>query len=299
MDMHHRYNGIMRNAFAFICAAAVLVLQTPLGHGHQCWAASKPKGQTAKATPPAQAPDEQKAAQQKAEEAALNQALATTTPVGPFSETTTTNGSAPVDLTGVWLVVVHTKPSPEHAPDKYQSFVQLLKVTDGATAKPTFHILDVQLPMQGEIDKATRALTPWNPTPEQLAALKQSWSSLPLYKEKNLNQNIIASVDYTVATPDHYQEALKDFPAQLLDGSTFALRVFERYRPGNVPEKSPVNIAQLMGRESIYTFAAKGDPPAQLNGQAVVKFTVAGAGFPLPLNFGGSVQMFKVGAPNT
>ena len=289
MPMSSRYKGGLMRA---VLVVGVVLLLTGLG-ARASLGQSSATPQAAPAAP-ASAADAEKAAKQKAEQAALDQALSTTTPVGSFPETTTATGAAPLDLTGVWLVVVHTRPIAQ-APDKYQNFVQLVKVTGGATPKPTFHILDVQLPMQKEIDQATHSLTAWNPTPEELAMLRQYWSKLPPYKEKNLNQNIYAQVEYTLVTPDHYTDGLAGTPTDLLNGSTFAVRVLEHYRPGRQPEKSPVTIAQIMGRESIYAFTAKGEPPAEIDGQALVKFTVAGAGFPLPLNFGGSVRLYKIG----
>jgi hypothetical protein len=226
--------------------------------------------------------------------------LSTRSPVGPFTETTTAKGKIPVDLSGVWLVVVHTRPSPEKAPNHFQSFVQLVKITDGAGSNPAFHMLDVQLPapIQAEIDKAKRTLTPWQPTPAQLETLKQAWPSLPPYTEKDLNQNIFHSIAYTLVSPEHYEDSLKvALPPELLDKSAFALRVMEAYRPAQVPKESPVHIAQLAARDSVYAFPADGaGAGARLNGQAFLTFTAVGAGFPVPLSFGGRIQMHRLGS---
>ena len=78
----------------------------------------------------------------------------------------------------------------------------------------------------------------------------------------------------------------------MLEGTTFALYVSERYRPGEVPQGA--NIAQLMGRDSIYAFKADSVKPEQVSGTALLKFTVAGAGFPLPMTFGGQVRMYRL-----
>jgi hypothetical protein len=225
----------------------------------------------------------------------MEAALKHRSPVGPFTDTTVVEGKIPVDLSGVWLIVATTKPSPQHAPDKFQSWVQLVKVTGGATPKPTFHMLDVQMPasIQAEIDKARGTLTAWKPTAEQLATLKKTWSTLPAYKEKTVSQPIYLTIDYSLVASDHYKQALLGVPPELTDGSSFALRVSERYRPGEVTHGA--SIAQLMGRESVYAFKADGGRPDQLTGKALVKFTVAGAGFPLPMSFGGTVQFYKLG----
>jgi hypothetical protein len=165
-------------------------------------------------------------------------------------------------------------------------------------------MLDVQLPapIQAEIDKAKRTLAPWEPTPAQLETLKQAWPSLPPYTEKDLNQNIFHSIAYTLVSPDHYKDSLTAWvPPELLDKSAFALRVMEAYRPGQVPKESPVHVAQLAARDSVYAFPAAGaGTGARLNGQALVTFTAVGTGFPVPLSFGGRIQMHKLGsAPAT
>jgi len=287
-----------------IAAAAVIAVGTislPRGSVRICHAedAAPPPTAAKDAVPAVPPPGEDAAAKAKADKARMEAALKHRSPVGPFTDKTAVEGKIPVDLSGVWLVVATTKPSPQHAPDKFQSFVQLVKVTGGASSAPVFHTLDVQLPdaIQTDIDKARGTLTPWKPTAEQLATLKKSWSTLPAYKEKTPNQPIFLTIDYTLIAPDHYKQSLLGAPPELLDKSTFALRISERYRPAEVPQGA--NIAQLMGRDSIYAFKADGGRPDHLNGTALVKFTVAGAGFPLPLSFGGQVHMYKLGTASS
>ena len=289
--MHSFSVALRRVSFtaALLLAAGVL----PLIHGVSRAQPTAPPtaGKDAAAAKPTIAPEA--AAKAKGEAERMQQILNHRSPVSEFTDATAVQGKIPVDLTGVWLVVASTKPSPQHAPDKYQSFVQLMKVTDGAT-KPTFKMLDVQLPksIQASVDQSRAQLTAWQPTPEQLAELKKTWSTLPKYTSKTLNEPIYLSVNYTLATPDNYTAAIPGAPKEMLDGTTFALYVSERYRPGEVP--SGANIAQLMGRDSFYAFKADGGKPDQLNGGALLKFTVAGAGFPLPMSFGGQVRLYKL-----
>lgn len=245
---------------------------------------------------PCRAEDANKAAQapKAAQQAQMAAALKMRSAVGPYTETTTASGKIPENLTGVWLVIANTKPSPKNAPDKVQSYVQLMKVTNADGATPTFHVLDVQLPasIQSAIDKSRAEMSAWKPTAEQLATLKKDWATLPPFKEKTVSQPMYESVEYKLVAADHYKESLAGAPPEVLDGSTYALAVNERYRPVKLPDG--VNLAQLMGRYSLYSFKPNSRQADQLNGTAWVKFTAAGGGFPLPLSFNGGVQMIKV-----
>src|SRR5262245_16399890 len=131
---------------------------------------------------PCRADDANKAAEApKAAQQQQMAALKMKSPVGPYNETTTASGKIPENLTGVWLVIANTKPSPKNAPDKVQSYVQLMKVTKGDGATPTFHVLDVQLPpsIQRAIDESRAEMRAWKPSAEELATLKKDWATLP------------------------------------------------------------------------------------------------------------------------
>jgi hypothetical protein len=256
-------------------------------------AATKP-GET---PPPAAAPADSEA-KRAADQQRMKEVLATPTPVSPFTETTTVLGDTPAGLRGVWLLVVHAEMNRQAAPGKVRSFVQLFKVADGANAKPEVHILDLVLPaaITQSVEQTNTTLRPWQPTAEQLQLLRTTWSTLPPYKEKNLTEHLINSMEYTVSDPPHYATAIgeQEAPKEILEGSNVALRVVERYLPGRVPPDSPVHISQVMGRTSIYGLTVDGQVKDHLEGRALVGFIAAGAGSPLPYNFPGRVIMYRL-----
>lgn len=211
----------------------------------------------------------------------------------PFRENTTVLGKVDTDLSGVWLLLANA----EVAAGKFKTFPQILRVEKGPDG-PHFHLLDVRLPaaMAAQVkDSSLRTLTKWQPSAEQLQSLAASWASLEPAKEKTLDEFLYDKVEYVLAAPDSYAQAFPKRDAVLskvLENSRWSLTVDETYRPRDLP--ADARIAQLIERKTIY--AAQDASPERIRGGLVLGFVAAGAGTPLPFNFGGDFVLYRLAA---
>jgi hypothetical protein len=206
---------------------------------------------------------------------------------GPFEESTLVRGKVDADLSGVWLLVANL----EVAPGKFRNFPQLLKVTSGDKG-PQFHLLDVKWPE--DIDKSVKEAkaSKWQPTPEMRKSLAAQWSTLPIAKEKTINDFMYDRVKYELTAPDHYSEfgAKDEKLDKTLGDSKFGLRITEDYRPRELPKDVPVT--QLAQRVTIY--GVKTVDKNTLQGEQLTGFVAVGIATPLPFTFNGPFVMYRL-----
>ena len=207
-----------------------------------------------------------------------------------FEEKTTVQG-APLDLSGVWLLVAQL----HMAGDKYRTFPELLRISRADHAGPAIHLLDVSLPkdMDAEVKAANRERTPWWPTAKQLASLAREWPKLPRAPKEDPSTDFWRTeVLFTVAAPDRFADAFPRRDAAtngVLADSALGLQVVEHYRPIPVPPQTNVTVSQLFERTS--TYGVKKASATLLEGDHVTGFIAAGPGFPIPLSFPGTFRM--------
>jgi hypothetical protein len=216
-----------------------------------------------------------------------------------INETTKVYGKIPVDLSGTWLLVGHTR----MAEGKFRTYPQLLRITRKGDADFTVNLLDVQLPK--EMNKAVKAgnekLTAWTPSPEEVERLAKEWSKLPpsTDKDKDVMAGDVAyaQMNYDIAAPDKFAEAFpkQDDPLKnLLADSGFTIYVVEGYRPLPVPEGK--NVGQLIQRKTVYAVRKAGEKV--LEGPQLTGFLAAGLTAPLPFSFGGNFSMYRLAGPS-
>jgi hypothetical protein len=211
----------------------------------------------------------------------------------PFDEKTTVKGKIDTKLEGVWLLVAQA----QVAKDKYKNFLQLLKVTKGNEGLE-FHMLDVRLP--ADIDATVRdanrkTLTAWVPSDAMLKTLAQNWSKLPAIKQKARDEFLYLNIEYTLAAPSEYAQTFpqqSDYIVKALGDSKLGLKVQEDYRPR--PAATSFRGSQVARRTSYY--GIKTIDKDVLKGDMITGFVAMGAGTPLPLDFVGTFQMYRVGS---
>jgi hypothetical protein len=208
----------------------------------------------------------------------------------PFDETTVVQGKLDTNLQGVWLLVA----SAEVAKGKFKNFIQMFKVTKGKSG-PEFHLLDVHFPsnVDDSIRDATRTLAAWIPSADILNQLSKDWSHLPPAKQKTRTEFLYGKIEYLIAASKDYNVA---FPkrSEVIDktiaNSEFAMRITEDYRPR--PASTKFQGAQVIRRTSYY--GAKTVEKQVIKGDMITGFVAAGAGTPLPLDFAGTLTMYRL-----
>lgn len=216
-----------------------------------------------------------------------------TVPTGAIEENTTVQGKPDTSLAGVWLLVARA----EIVPGKFRNFPQIFKIAQG-TDGPKFQLLDVKLPddVQQSVSDANRKVVAWTPTPEMLQELKQHWSTLPVLKEKYIDEFLYGKMTYTVVAPDQYAAAfggvLNDAMNKLLDGSKVAIKIEEAYRPRDLGPDS--RIAQMISRSTVY--GVKSADANSISGNQTMALIAAGASAPIPYAFNGPFTMYRLGS---
>lgn len=209
----------------------------------------------------------------------------------PFDEKTTVKGKIDTKLEGVWLLVAQA----QVAKDKYKNFPQLVKITKGKEGLE-FHMLDVRLPpdVDGSIREANRkTLTAWVPSEAMLKSLRQNWSKLPAITQKARDEFLFLNIEYTLAAPSEYAQTFpqqSDYIVKALGDSKLGLKVQEDYRPR--PAATSFRGSQVARRTSYY--GVKTIDKDVLKGDMITGFVAMGAGTPLPLDFVGPFQMYRV-----
>ena len=217
-----------------------------------------------------------------------------TVEAGPIAQSTTVRGKVDADLKGVWLLVARI----QVAPEKFKSFPQIIKITQGKDG-PEFTLLDVLLPP--EIDKAVfdannMTLSLWTPSEAVRKELGENWSKLPPFKLKTIDDFLYNKIEYTLVAPDEFDSLLgpgaKTSPGltNVVKESRFLLKVVEKYKPRKLPPDS--HAAQLMSRQTIY--GAKSIEKGVIKGQNSLGFYAAGMGTPLPMTFVGPFEMYRL-----
>jgi len=214
--------------------------------------------------------------------------------VEPFEEETTVEGTIEAKLEGVWLLVAQAIV----ATDKFKNFVQLVKIAKGEKGLE-FHILDVRLPdsVEKSIREANRrTLKAWVPSADVLAMLKKDWSKLPQIKQKARDEFLYFKIAYVLASADRVTQAFPQRSEKLnkvLEGAKLGLKVQEDYRPR--PAATTFHGSQVARRLSFY--GIKSIEPDLLKGDMMTGFIAMGTGMPIPLDFSGAFQMYRVAAP--
>lgn len=205
----------------------------------------------------------------------------------PFAESTVVNGKVDADMTGVWLLVSNV----EVAPGKFRNFPQIIKVAKGASG-PEFHLLDLQLP--DSITAAVKAakVDRWQPDAAMLKSLAADWSKLPPWKDKTIQEMMFDKITFELFDPAHYSSFGTDEGKldKAIQGSKFALRMTENYRPRELPKD--VAITQLAQRVTIYGFKKVGKDT--MEGEQLAGFIAVGMGTPLPFSFNGPFTMYRL-----
>jgi len=210
-----------------------------------------------------------------------------------YVETTTVDGSIPIDLSGAWLVVADMQLPQE----KVNSVAQLLTASRKDGTDLTLHLLDVHLPkaIDEELKAASKKAVRWEPTEKELAALGKEWSLLPRPTTRDLKAGdvVYGKVEFTLVTPEHYdaQFAKQKGPlSPVLAESAFALEIVERYKPQTLAPGE--RVAQVMERRSVYGIRKAGD--RMIEGKQATGYLAAGPTAPLPLSFSGPFRMYRL-----
>ncbi len=212
-------------------------------------------------------------------------------PTGPIEEKTTVQGKPETSLAGVWLLVARA----EIVPGKFRNFPQIFKITQG-TDGVKFQLLDLKLPedVQQSVSDANRKVVAWAPTPEMVQELKQNWSTLPVLKEKYIDEFLYGKITYAVVAPDQYAAAFGGTPndemKKLLDGTKLAFKVEEAYRPRDLGPDS--RIAQMVSRTTVY--GVKSADANTIAGTQSMALIAVGASSPIPYAFGGPFTMYRL-----
>ena len=127
-----------------------------------------------------------------------------------------------------------------------------------------------------------------------LRELKQNWSTLPVLKEKSIEEFLYGKLTYLVVAPDQYAAAfggtLNDDMKKLLDGSKVAFKVEEAYRPRDLGPDS--RIAQMISRTTVY--AVKSADADTISGTQTMALIAAGSSAPIPYAFHGPFTMYRL-----
>jgi hypothetical protein len=211
-------------------------------------------------------------------------------PTGPIAESTSVEGTPDVNLGGVWLLVAQA----ELVAGKFRNFPQIYKVT-GPVGAPKFQLLDVKLPddVAQSVKDANRKVAPWTPSPAMLQALRQSWSTLPVVKEKYVDEFLYGKMTYQVVAADQYGKvfaAAGDDLKKVLDGSKVAVKIDEAYRPRDLGPDS--RIAQMITRSTSY--GVKAVEPEAIKGTQTMSLIAVGASSPIPYVFNGPFVMYRL-----
>lgn len=216
-----------------------------------------------------------------------------TVPTAPIEEHTSVAGKPDLKpLAGVWLLVAQA----ELVSGKFRNFPQIFKITsnkDGAR----FQLLDVKLPeaVEQAVKDANRKVEPWKPSPEILQTLKANWSTLPVLKEKYVDEFLYGKMTYNVVAPSEYPTVFAKADEELkkaLEKSKLAFQIEEAYRPRDLGPDS--RIAQMIARTTVY--AVQSVSPDTVTGTQSMALIAVGAASPIPYAFKGPFVMYRLGA---
>jgi hypothetical protein len=191
---------------------------------------------------------------------------------------TTVQGTVP-ELTGRWLVVANVSLQGQQPQEQQRTapIVYRWEVTtrDG---KPQLAFRWGGLPpaLKASVDAATVKHEHWEPTPEQLAALRDGWDTIPP------DQLPLASIETTMSGADALPEKLKADPT--VAGSLFVVQSVLTFEPG--PQRPARDAYLLSARERI-------DDGYRGNYASV---TLAVAQFPIPIAFAGTFRLYPIEA---
>jgi len=212
-----------------------------------------------------------------------------------FTQATRVEGKVPVSLGGAWLLYALA----EFPGGKTRALApELLTVSQKGDRDVAVHLLDVQLPKS--IDEpykaANRQPKAWQPTPDDIALLRNQWSKLPPATNKDLHASDVVydRVEFTLASPEKYAEVFSASAdpgiEDALKGSLFAMQVVEKYRPQ--PMTPGENVAQVMERNSIYVVRSTSD--SVLEGRQFTGYVAAGPGVPIPIALNGPFKLYRL-----
>jgi hypothetical protein len=235
---------------------------------------------------------------------AVVRARAATIKPADFPQVTRVEGKAPVNLGGTWLLYAQAQFAGGQSRALQPQIISSARGSDGTIG---LKVLDVQLPksIYEPYQAANRKSQAWEPTPKDVDLLRKEWAKLPPATEKDWRKSemVYDRVDFTVASPDKYDQVFADQTGdirQALEGSLFALMAIEKYRPQSIPKGE--NVAQVMERKSIYVVRKVSD--SVIEGTQFTGYVAAGPGVPLPISLHGPFRLYRLakgqgGAPST
>ncbi len=195
----------------------------------------------------------------------------------PTQYTTDVKGTVP-DLNGRWFAVSHIA-----VPGNAQGTVTVATFWDVATVdgKTAFSLHYVQPPqaMREAMRQANLDRRPWNPSPEDLAALRDGWATL------EPEQRGAAKVATTITGRDGFTDVLANDEA--MKDAQWVVQISVDYTPG--PQR-PMKDVMLYG--------AKESLPDGWSG-AYASATIAGAPVPIPIAFKGTFRTYRLNAPSS
>lgn len=189
--------------------------------------------------------------------------------------TTEVQGTAP-DLLGHWFAVSHIAVPGNGGTVTATTFWDVTTV-DG---EPSFTLRYVQPPqaMREAMRQANLDRKPWNPTPEELAALRDGWATL------EPEERGAAKVATIIIARDGFTDVLSN-DADMKD-SQFVVQITADYHPG--PQR-PMKDVLLYGAKEKLADGWSG---------SYASATVAGAPVPIPITFKGTFRAYRLDAPS-
>lgn len=190
--------------------------------------------------------------------------------------TTTVQGTVP-ELTGRWLVVANVSLQGQQ-PQEQQRTAPIaygweVTMRDG---KPLLAFRWGGLPpaLKASLDAAASKHEHWEPTPEQLAAVRDGWETITPERLP------LTSIETTMSGADALPEKLKADPT--VAGSLFVVQSVLTFEPG--PQRPTRDAYVLSAREHV-------DGGYRGNYASV---TLAAAPFPIPIAFAGTFRLYPI-----
>lgn len=191
-------------------------------------------------------------------------------PKPALTQSTEVIGAAP-DLAGRWFVLADLKLPDDHhlnVPHFWE-----VKTVDG---KVVVDDRQVTLPpaVRAAFDEANKAHVAWTPTPTDLEAIRDTWTSLPA-EDRGLE-----SIEHRIVGKDGFDEMLKS--EELTQDADWVVQQSSTFRPN---EGRPVREVLIWG--------ALDPTPDGFTGNHM-SVAVAAAPFPIPISFKGTFRMYRL-----
>ena len=190
----------------------------------------------------------------------------------PTQFTTTAQGTVP-DLAGRWLVVGYV--GLQNDPGGVPISLAWEITQSGGTPNVVARYGGLPPDMKAAYDAAAAQRTPWEPTEQQLHALRDGWDTL------QPDRPPVASIETTISGPDAPGDLVKTEPT--MQDALFAIAMVINFAPG--PDRPT---------KDVMVFGAKEKTDDGYRG-TYAGVTLANAPFPIPIAFKGTFRMYRLG----